>query len=1303
MFLIGCVPVWGQNYFSDNRLLLDCLLGEPNIHNASFIEPDTRHRHHMPTPQSYVERLIPSFDVDPEQRQKLEFGRGWECYSILRSDDTDPPRPVVLVVTGPKNVTELKKEFRASRYPECVVLSVLQEAFLIRAVDKSYSGVIDSEREYRRVNGILESANISGISLMGYRTGLFRAIDALPAASEHFDNRGVFSNHYLRNRLWDDLRHDIDLTTEAVCKVLPDTKKTLKALGWNLDRAKKVGKTYRFAGVSVIVSLGDDLSVRTKDDVAPSYTAVAELKHATWVMLTNGKQWRLYTNRISASTTNYLAVDAKLRDMDRCRYLAALFAAKTYEGQPPQIDEFFEQSRIRAQTLEEDLSSKILAANGLFLDIVKGVLDHDMKKKFGMEDLASAKRTGLDILYKIWFVLYAESRNLLPVRDPNYNKISLQSIHARLDGYADTPDGEDCWKALSVLFDGVRNGSKQHNLPQYDGDLFRKQLNIDCMRNKFLVKALRSLLETNGQRLDYGELGVRHLGSIYEALLEFDVRQADRDIMLLEDKGGVREVDSKEDSTYSYKKNDLYLASSSGIASRKSSASFYTPSKIVSFLVKRGLDPLLAERRALVTDDINKYKKNRSEENRLACIDRLLDLQVLDPAMGSGHFLVEALNQITRWATEILNSHRNHPLVAEIEGDRQAVLKAQRDQGITIDEGLLTADVLLKRKVMKRCIFGVDLNPLAVELARLSLWLDSFAIGVPLTYLNHHIKHGDSTIGEWLGNLRDPKDSSLDEWLPNPAKHRSTLVRVSHSPDITVEQAEGSRKEHVAHIEQIRLHLDALDALTAFQIDPKLVPKTNRHKMEFIARLARPSKGDKTINAIKDRIVELSEQYHFFHWELEMMDAFTDSRRGFDLVVGNPPWEKSKPQNDEFFTPHDLGFHNLKPNTKKIQRTKELLKNSEIKRMHDDYVRSFKDKANFYKQYGMQGSGDKDLWQLVMERVLGLVTDYGVVSMLIPSQILSNTGATPIRRQMLNMDMMQVYVFENKKKIFDIDSRYRFVLLTARNCPGPDKFHAAFYLHDLDSLRDPSIEKHKFTTCSKQSIKRISPDDLSIPEVLAQAKDLLVKLSACSTLEDASPDGWQVDLSSGFNTANDSDLFKEDGKGWPAIKGGNMHQFDHAFAAPDFTIERLEGLRRLEKKKVYKGRCRNLHESCMIVFRNIARSTDMRTVIASIIPPHTFHLHSLNSIILTRNNRVVLDDAYNHKIAYIVGVLNSMTFDFIARAKAQLNVAPIIKCLFVPNPSKLDSDIAVAAARLSWGGGVGSKTCRFCSIVWACI
>ena len=1225
----------------------------------------------------HMERLISLFDVNPRQARPLDFGRGgWKCYGMRRADGSDSPVSVVVAVSGPKGVADIKKEIVADN---CVVLLAARNTLFLRALGKSLSVPLDGEGEYDRVCRILATCNISG-GAMKYLRGLNKAIQDIPVSSAHFDNRGIFSNHYLKNRLWDDLQRDISPEVEAVSAALqkkPDD--ILAALGWNLADAKKTGRTYRFKGVSIVVALGGrDLSVRTRDDVAPSYTAVAELRHSTWVVLTNGREWRLYTSRVSASTTNYLGVDTGSGDPEPLRYLAALFGAATHGGDPPQIDEFFDQARLKAKSLEADLRKKILGADGLFLDIVKGVLDHDTKQKFCPADLAAAKETALAVMYRVWFVLYAESRNLLPVRDPKYLSISLRSMHAELDGYEVDPDGYGCWDALLDLFARIRDGSPDHNLPQYDGDLFRARPAVDRIkvRNKFIVSAMRLLLETDGQTVDYGDLGVRHLGSIYESLLDFEVRQADRDIMLVEDGKSAREVESKAESTYSHKKNDLYLASGTGTISRKSTASFYTPDEIASFLVRRGLDPLLAERRKRVAADVRRYKKNPSEQNRRACMDRILDLQVLDPAMGSGHFLVEALNQITLWATDVLNSHPDHPLVAEIDEDRRTVVGAQVKKGVTIDEGLLTADVLLKRRIMKRCIFGVDLNPLAVELARLSLWLDSFAIGVPLTYLNHHIRQGDSTIGGWLADIRGPRERSMDEWLSDPVDHGTVLDRVSCSPDITVEQALASRRGHEEYERQTAAHRVALDVLAASQMDPAIIPSKTKRKDEYIRRLAEASGVNKDDIVVRERVDALAEKYSFFHWELEMMDAFTDKRHGFDLVVGNPPWEKPKPSKNEFFTPYDPKFRSLETNTKKNTRAKEMLKNSDIAKLYDEYLCSFKDKGTFYQTYKLQGSGDRDMWQLLLERMMNLVTQGGLISVVLPSQILGNIGSVSMRRRLLDMDIHQVYVFINKTKIFPIGQMCRFLLLTVQNRKVDfDEFPAAFYLHQLSSLVDNNAEHEKFTTCSKHRIRKTSPNDLVVPEVPKKTSALLEKLSKFHMLGGTSDTEWGVNLSRGFDTTNDADLFRTDHKGWPVLKGKNIHQFNHRFSIPVFATAPSDGLRTLEKKKVYVGHCRDFHNSYMIVFRNVARSHDLRTVIASIVQPHRFHANSLYSIILTKNNRVTFDDTHNQKTAYLCGILNSMTFDFIARSKIQINLAPIIKSLTAPPPLNLTTTL----------------------------
>ena len=353
---------------------------------------------------------------------------------MRRVDGSDPPVPVVLAASGPRGIADIKNAITAD---SCVVLLAARNTLFLRALGKSLSVQLDGEGEHERVCRILESCDISG-KTMRYLKGLRCAIRGIPVSSAHFDNRGIFSNHYLKNRLWDDLRRDIGPEVEAVAAALKrPTEEMLAALGWDMDGGKRTGRTCRFKGASVVVApKGRDLSVRTRDDVAPSYTAVAELKHSTWVILTNGREWRLYTSRVSASTTNYLGINTGGSDLEPLRYLAALFGAATHQsgaGGILQIDEFFDQAQQKARSLEDDLRSKVLGADGLFLDIVKGVMDHDMKRTFRPADLADAKETALAVMYRVWFVLYAESRNLLPVRDPKYSPISIRSMHAELE------------------------------------------------------------------------------------------------------------------------------------------------------------------------------------------------------------------------------------------------------------------------------------------------------------------------------------------------------------------------------------------------------------------------------------------------------------------------------------------------------------------------------------------------------------------------------------------------------------------------------------------------------------------------------------------------------------------------------------------------------------------------------------------------------------------------------------------------------------------------------------------------------
>ena len=1224
-------------------------------------------------------QLLSSFGVDHTTKKEISIDQ-WSCYKFNHNKPTNEI-PIILIENGPKNIAEVKKALKKIDY--CVVLFTKRNILFLKTSTSSHIIVMESNEEYHRVALIIKSCNMTEAkSNLKMQMSIHKAIEAIPNATENFDNRGVFSTHYLRNRIFGDVDQNLD--TNKI-KIGAPTKNILKELGWDISN---INNTYYSDKVSIIITKQSDFNIRKDDDdVAPSYSAVSKLKKSEWVILTNGTKWRLYTNKISASSTNYFEITLDPKHDSITQYLIIIFGAASFQKidkKKTNIDHFFDEGKNYAAALEENLSKRIMSPDGLFLDLVKGVLNHDMKTYFSDEELKHAKQNSLKIMYRIWFLAYAESRNLLPVKDKKYNPISLQTIRANLDSYESKSDEDDCWNKLVELFNCVKNGSVKHNLPEYNGDLFKYTPSIDkiTIKNEFIVKALYGLLERDGETIDYASLSVRHLGSVFESLMEFSVKQADRDIMLIDDKSGVREVTSKQESTYSYKKNELYLASKGGIALRKSTASFYTPDKIVEFLVNQGLNPILDERKKLIKGDLERYNENKSKENLQTCMDRLLDIQVLDPAMGSGHFLVEVLNRITSWVTEMLETHPNHPLIKDIESDKKIIVSNHSKKNISIDENLLTHDVLLKRKIMKRCIFGVDLNPMAVELARLSLWLDSFAIGVPLTYLDHHIKTGDSTIGMFLDDLKNKDSHSLDDWTPSDESNK-TISDVVNSSDITVKQVHESEKQYQKHVKSLEPTRQILDALAASKINPKILPK--KHQNDFIHGFGRPIKNKSDdLKDKRDIVNNLAEKYRFFHWELEMMDAFTDKRRGFDLIVGNPPWEKIKPNDIEFFTPHDVGFKSLNTNIKKNKRKQELFENKDVEKSYTEYKKSYKEKSLFYNTYEMQGLGHRDLWQLILERITKLVSKNGNISILIPQPILVNTGSKSMRKYMLEKNILQLYVFENRKKIFPIDSRYRFILLTLANSTGTDNFPVGFYLHNLDSLLDNNIEAEKFHTMSKQLVYQMSPDEYTIPELNSKGLDVFAKISQQNRLDFGLGNGWNYKLTGGFNKTNNAKLLLEDGKGWPVFEGKNIHQYTTKWKKPNFTINKKEGLECESKKKVFSNKHVDFFDSFRIVFRDITGPTDMRTSIATIIPPQVFHTHTLRSMVLTHNSKIKLDASYNKKISYLCGLLNSMTFDFAARAKTRLDLATIINSL--PNPTPIhEDDIAELAGKLIVG------------------
>ena len=443
------------------------------------------------------------------------------------------------------------------------------------------------------------------------------------------------------------------------------------------------------------------------------------------------------------------------------------------------------------------------------------------------------------------FLLYAESRNLLPVED-SYGKVSLSKLRKDIDNDIRTSGLDKMskrsyvyWARLEGLSGIIANGDSALNVPVYNGGLFETPkdgfLSIHKMPDPCLAEAIKLLtVDNEGEYIDYSSLSVRHLGDIYEGLLEFHVQIAEEEMAEVKEKGKLlwkKASELKEDKVIGRKQiGDVYIENSKH--ERKATGSYYTPHYIVEYIVKNTVGPVLDEKLKFADELLSEHKnatkalqkqsatssiqgyraKIREIEDKI--FDSIFGISVLDPAMGSGHFLVHTVDFISDRIVSFLAGYPENPVIRKIHKLRDEILAEIKRQGVRIDESKLTEVNLIKRMVMKRCIYGVDLNEMAVELAKLSLWLDSFTLGAPLSFLDHHLKCGNGLIGTNIEELEKALTGQLFAINLEPLKRAiRDMIFVSDLPDATMAQVRESYEkfgEANRGLEGYRILLDML-------------------------------------------------------------------------------------------------------------------------------------------------------------------------------------------------------------------------------------------------------------------------------------------------------------------------------------------------------------------------------------------------------------------------------------------------------------------------------------------------------------
>jgi hypothetical protein len=512
-----------------------------------------------------------------------------------------------------------------------------------------------------------------------------------------------------------------------------------------------------------------------------------------WGILTNGARWRLYYQGARSVSEQFFEIDlAALLGLRRdlfdtaadeearahwLRVFATMFARASFGPSATDPLTFhqraLEEGRFYEQRVAESLSDVVF-------ETVFPTLARAIAASAPAATLQEVREAALILLYRLLFILYAEDRNLLPVRDARYDDYALRDrvrgdIGARKDrGDIFSETAGRYWAVLDDLSSALDRGDASIGLPPYNGGLF------DAARTPLLgqvripdsvmadVIDLLSFERLGGVRryINYRDLSVQQLGSIYERLLEFELSRDPHEGLIV--------------------RPNLFA--------RKSSGSYYTPDELVQLILRETLEPLIAERiEAFRARAAELAADPRDPDARLGSLRRLdpaeamLTLRICDPAMGSGHFLVnlvdyladqviEAMAEaevIVDWGTYV------SPLADRITTIRDTVLGNAEAKGWTLDPGQLDDRHVVRRMVLKRCLYGVDKNPMAVELAKVSLWLHTFTVGAPLSFLDHHLRVGDSLFGAWVGRTLERLDRAGGRLLLNEPLRRATSSAAS--------------------------------------------------------------------------------------------------------------------------------------------------------------------------------------------------------------------------------------------------------------------------------------------------------------------------------------------------------------------------------------------------------------------------------------------------------------------------------------------------------------------------------------------
>jgi len=917
-------------------------------------------------------------------------------------------------------------------------------------------------------------------------------------------------------------------------------------------------------------------------------------------ILTNGRRWRLYDHRAPSRAEAYLDIDLfatlgldapNLLDTEakhrRALRLFVLFFRK-HALPPPAGCGLLMDALHAGQRFEAGVAGRLRETifETVFPKLAEGFAAN--MDTTGQDDLPQLYHATLVLLYRLLFISYAEDRNLLPAGSEPYDDYSLRHMRDEIERRTDMEDTfsdrrTNFYRHLLDLFDAINRGDDSIGIPPYNGGLFSPErhpfLNRHAIADAYLAPALDALsrVQRDGRKLyvNYRDMDVRRLGSIYEGLLEYRLCiNTDGNLVL-------------EHDTYA----------------RKNTGSYYTHDDLVQLCIRQSLAPLLDAHLDRFGDAADKLRhektpkaERRKQLEKLSPASAALSLRVCDPAMGSGHFLVAVVDWL---ADEVLVRMELEteagafcdyvsPLEARIGEIRRHVLDEAARHGWKVDESKLEDRHIVKRMVLKRVIFGVDINPMAVELAKLALWLHSFTMGAPLSFLDHHLKCGNSLVGVDPKALTEALSAATlfggrFQGIYNAASFMEHIAELSDADIADVKQSAEFYSQAQQTIEPL---WKALDVYCAHDF---LIPLAKKAQKGWGSprQLLEATKGDPLKvaageeplhaddEALRQSALDAAARQRFLHWKLAFPEVWFEHGRprtdpGFDVILGNPPWDRIKLQENEFFALRDPNVAHAATASER-KRLIKLLPLSNID-LYEEYQQASGDAMRMARhardcgEFPYLAGGDPNLYALFVERGMSLLRKDGHMSLVVPSGIVADKEKARFFARMVEAGrVVSVYDFENKKVFFpEVHASFKFCVFTLRGvtigtaahnglpyeghvgqglvpcqisgtqktAPRNEKppIRCGFFLHHVDETKD----KERTFELAPDDLARINPNTKTLPVFRTRrdaelTRSIYEKVPALIRRDDkgyAVANPWGVRFLRMFDMTNDSHLFR---------------------------------------------------------------------------------------------------------------------------------------------------------------------------------